>query len=353
MEQPVATRPQSEARIVADLVGAGLVPPDRSTEAEAVVAGSLSALVLPPPVTAGSPGTGRGTRSRLVEVAGYVGGALVVAAVGLFVSQSLADLSDAGQVGMLVVIALVLVGAATTTCLVGGGYDELRRGDDEVRRRLASALLVAGGFSASVALGRVVDLAQGDAGSSSSLPVLVSAVSLLLLTLASGRVATSALLHLAAGAAVVVAALAVEGLRSDLGTEGRLAAGLLLGAAAGWLLVARAGRFAEPVVARTVGWSLALLGAQLPLAYSGSGNVAYALTAVVVVAAVVVYLGDVQWPGLVAAVVGVSLVVPEATADWFDGSLGVAGVVLVTGLTLLGASLAGLGVRRQAGEQQE
>ena len=54
---------------------------------------------------------GRDAPPRLVEVAGYLGGALVVAALGLFLADSWVDLGDAGQVAALVVITLLLAGA--------------------------------------------------------------------------------------------------------------------------------------------------------------------------------------------------------------------------------------------------
>jgi hypothetical protein len=52
----------------------------------------------------------------------------------------------------------------------------------------------------------------------------------------------------------------------------------------------------------------------------------------------------------VVGVLGITVVVPEAVTDWTDGSLGVAGGVLVAGLALLGASLAGLRVKQEAAD---
>jgi formate-dependent nitrite reductase membrane component NrfD len=84
---------------------------------------------------------------------------------------------------------------------------------------------------------------------------------------------------------------------------------------------------------------------------NGSEPLAYGITAAVAVAGFVLYLRTVGWPYLVVGVLGVTLVVPEAVMHWTDGSLGVAGAVLVAGLTLLGASLAGLRMRQEVGER--
>jgi len=45
---------------------------------------------------------------------------------------------------------------------------------------------------------------------------------------------------------------------------------------------------------------------------------------------------------LVAGVIATTLVVPEALHDWTEGSVSVAGALLMAGLTLLAASAVGL-----------
>ena len=71
----------------------------------------------------------------------------------------------------------------------------------------------------------------------------------------------------------------------------------------------------------------------------------------VAVVAFVLYMRTVAWPYLVVGVAGITLVVPEAVIDWTGDSLGPAGGVLIAGLTLLGASLAGFRMRQEATEQ--
>ena len=88
-------------RVVANLVGAGLLDPARSREAETVVAGSLRS---PGPSAApgASPAAERPTtRGLLVEIAGYVGGALVMASIALFLAQEWAGFSETVQVATL------------------------------------------------------------------------------------------------------------------------------------------------------------------------------------------------------------------------------------------------------------
>ena len=116
-----------------------------------------------------------------------------------------------------------------------------------------------------------------------------------------------------------------------------------------WLLLTERGWFSESSVSRVLGSSVALFGAQLPvLGGGGQAWVGYLLTAGLVVALTVAYLRTIAWPYLAVAVIAVTLVVPEALADWTGGSLGAIGGVLVAGLTLLVASFAALRLRAEA-----
>ena len=66
------------------------------------------------------------------------------------------------------------------------------------------------------------------------------------------------------------------------------------------------------------------------------------IAAVVAAVGFAVYIVRRAWPYLLAGVAGLTLAVPEALLDWTEGSLGTAGVRLVAGVTLLGASWLGL-----------
>jgi hypothetical protein len=122
----------------------------------------------------------------------------------------------------------------------------------------------------------------------------------------------------------------------------------ILAWAVAWLAAAEKGWFRMRTVARALGVAMAVFGAQLPLFGPDLDEVSYVLLVLVAVACFAAYLKTVAWPYLVGGVAAITLVVPEAVIDWTEGSLGVAGGILVAGLTLLGASLAGLRVRREA-----
>ena len=120
----------------------------------------------------------------------------------------------------------------------------------------------------------------------------------------------------------------------------------LLGAV--WLGLAEMGWFRESTIARSLGVSVALVGAQVPVMVGDHSWLGYLLTVVVAIVGIAFYLGKVAWPYLAAAVIAVTLVVPEAVSDWTDGSLGAVGGVLVAGITLLLASFAGYRIRAEA-----
>jgi hypothetical protein len=141
----------------------------------------------------------------------------------------------------------------------------------------------------------------------------------------------------------------VDALRGD-----SVATGLsILGLGVLWLLATERGLWREVGSARVIGCGLALIGAQIPILESDQTRwVAYVATALVAVAAFVVYVARPAWPYLAAGVIAVTLVVPEALIDWTDNALGPAGGLLVAGSTLLVASLLGLRLRKEVGEEQ-
>ena len=75
--------------------------------------------------------------------------------------------------------------------------------------------------------------------------------------------------------------------------------------------------------------------------------VAYVGTAALGAVAFWLYVVTRAWPYLATGVVAVTVAVPEALYDWVEGSLGAAGVLLATGVTLLLSSLAGLRLRHE------
>lgn len=120
-----------------------------------------------------------------------------------------------------------------------------------------------------------------------------------------------------------------------------------------WLALAERDVWREVASARVIGCGISLAGAQIPLGSAHYSWVAYVLTALVAVAGFAVYVARQAWPYLAVGVLGLTLVVPEALLDWFEGAMGPAGVLLVAGVTLLGASLLGLRLRQEAVEHAE
>lgn len=338
------TKTTSHVPVVVDaLVSAGLVEASRRDEAQRVVLGVL-----------GAPDTKQSSsRGLLVEIAAYVGGALVVASIGLFLAQQWADFSDTLQVVVLALIAVLLAAAGLAASWVGGGYAPLRAGRDEVRRRLTAALLTAAAVAAAITVGRVVELQVSDTAGNGSWPVLAGAITALVLGAVAYAFVPSVLGQLAMLIAVFMGVTsgwsAVDEMQNSTVLPGLtfLAIGLL------WVVLAEARVFQEVWQARAIGAGLTLFGAQFVRFGDDHNNLAYALMLAVAVVAFVMYLRTVSWPYLVVGVLGVTLVVPEAIIDWTEGSLGPAGGVLVAGLTLLGASLAGLRVRKEATESMD
>jgi len=326
--------PARTDEVVAALVSSGLVASARAAEAQEVVGSALS----------GPPATETPLRRRLAEVAGYVGGALVVAAAVIFLTEQWATLSTTGRVSTLAAIGVVLFGAALVVLRTGGAERET---DSGVRRRLASALTSGAAVAIGFGAGVLVDAPTRDF---SNLPWLVGALVALAVAAGGYLIAHSALgqLTIAAGAvAAVTAAIAmteVSGRFSEMPFAFGFAA---LGVV--WVVLAERHVWWERYVGLATGCALVLLGAQYPVIDSNAPWVGYLMTAAVAVVGVWLYVRSRALPYLVTAVAAITLVVPEALQGWTEGSLGPVAVLLATGLTLLVASLLGLRLRQEVG----
>ncbi len=319
-------------RAVDALLAEGLLATDSRDRAQVVVAGALSGAgsgAISGPVA----DQGRAV-SRIVEVVAYLGAALVLAAGGLFLVETWTDLGDAGQIGALVLVALVL-----------GSAGLVARGTEDVRRRLAGTLLTGAGLAAGVAVGLALELGEND-WNDVYLPGVVGAVVVTLIAMAGYRLAPTAVGQLGMLGGTLFATVGVTGAQDG---EEELWVGLtILVVGLAWLALAERRVFSELSVARSLGVSTALFGAQFVTILGEQELLGYALTAGLVVLGVVLYLSTLDWPYLAVAVIGVTLVVPEAVNDWTDGSLGAVGGVLIAGVALLLASFAGYRLREEA-----
>ncbi len=314
--------------VTAALVAAGLVESARAAEAAAVVDRALA----PAQAAPGTP-----LRRRMAEIAGYVGAAFVVGAAGLFFANEWGTLGHDGQVAVLGGITLVLLAAALAV-VAAGGRRALTLPAGQVRRRLASVLATAGAGTAGFTVGLLV---TGDGSEA----VLAGAATALAVTLAGYRVTPSVVGQ--SGAAVASFVVITSGLDVLGATDQPVPMGLaVLALGLIWLALAETQVWHEVESGRVMSAVLVVVGAQLPV-FGDHSWVGYVATAVVGVAAFVGYVVRPAWPYLAAGVVALTLAVPEALTDWTSGSLGPAGILLATGVTLLVASLLGLRLRHE------
>jgi hypothetical protein len=323
-------------RVVEALRVEGLLAPGSEGSARAVVARALGEK----PAAAPAPGM-----PRLVEVVAYLGAALVLAAGFLFVLRSWDDLGDVGQVSFLVAVALVL-GVAGAVTVPGRGTD-----GSDLRRRLSGTLLTGSSLAAGTAAGVALEVFSDRRYDDIYWPAVLGGVVV---------VAGSALAYRFSSTAVGLVAMVAGAL--DVGTN--LGSGLApsgddeaIGVAVAlfsigvvWVLLTELGVFDQLTIARTLGVTVAVFGAQV-MSFTGDRSwIGYLMSVVVVGVGVWLYLTRQDWPYLAGAVVAVTLVVPEAVSDWTDNSLGAVGGVLVAGVTLLAASFAAYRLRKETAD---
>lgn len=320
--------------VVSALVGAGLVEEGRRSDATEVVDRVFTG---EPPMTAS-------LRRRVSEVAGYVGGAFVVAAAVLFFQSQWVAFSPGARVGILTAITGLLALAAVLLIATDGGFAGLRTAPEAVRRRLAGVLFTGAAFTGAVAVGIHVNgmVAEGGSGA-----MMAAGMTGLALALVGYLLAPTVLGQVAVAVAFLVgtpAALAV------MGAEDPLPYGLVvLAVGVLWLVLVEREVWYEMYSARVVGCFLVVLGAQIPVA-SAHAWVGYLATLAAAGAGFALYVYRRFWPYLATGVVGLTLVTPEALTDWTEGSLGTATILLLAGVTLLVTSLLGLRLRKRRTE---
>ncbi|XVX20424.1 DUF2157 domain-containing protein [Actinomycetota bacterium] len=327
-----STDSQSLARSVDALVGAGLVDPQRREEALAVLTTSER--------SAGD----RQTTGVLTEIAGYVGGILVMAAAAVFLATQWHTMSPTTRVSALVAGALILIGAGVAATRLGirGAITDPGQ---EIRRYLARVLLVGGaivlGFAAGLWALEFTDLREPRPQSIGfATVVLVSALSYLV---ASSAVAL-------AGAALPLGMLCASLVYDqEPGEHDPLwFGGMLLVAAVIWGVLSERGAFREVTVGRLITGAFAVIGAQNLAFSTGEEWIGYAALAVVGAIGFALYVRGGAWPYLALGVLALTMSATEAAVDWSNGALGAAGALLVAGAVLLGLSLLGMRMRKEA-----
>lgn len=302
------------------------------------------------PATLAHPGSNpakhqRGTpapagRGRLAEIAGYLGAALLLGAAALFLTGSWASLGETARVVILAGLAVVLLGAGALVAATSGQpVRELCHHQDSARRRLVSVLWTFASASAAGAAG--LGVAGWEVVAASAAGLIVGAVTYTLVASAVGQL----------GMWIASIAL-VSSLVGEIGDGPAMPAYAVALVALGvaWVALGLTHVVREREVALTTGAAIALFGAQLPVLSGDHSGVGYTLTSLVAVAGFAGYLRTRSWAVLGAGVLATTLVVPEVLQDWTGGSVSAAGSLLITGLTLLGASAAGLRLRREVAD---
>ena len=327
-------------RIAADLVRAGLVrEQDRAAASRVVAHGIQEARAVLPESVEHAP-----LRRRVAEIAGYVGAALVLGAVGLFFAQQWSSLTHGARVAILAVaaVALAVGGLALVARLPGPRREAI----GSVQGRLGAVLLGGAAVAAAFAAGVAVGSGPGNGAGA----FVAFAMTLLVAGLLGYLAVPSSVgqVVVAVGAVVLMpSALELAGVSSAVVT------GLVLVAVGvGLLVLAELGVWRPLPTAQVIGCIIAFAGAQIPVAGSEHPWVGYVVTALLAAGAFATYVVRRAWPYLVLGVLTTTVVVPEALTDWTGGSLGAAGALLVAGVALLGASLAGLRLRKEVTGQQ-
>lgn len=324
-------------RVVEALVQAGLVQPDQAGQARVVVAGVL-------PMGPGR--SERSRRSRLPEVAGYVGAALVLAAVALLLAQQWRFLSTGQRILWLSAIALIFAVATTVITSVVGPRAALLTPAGLARHHLGAVLTVFTAVAVAATVGVWTHSLTGNTyGSNTEINAALAAA--LLVLLIGYCVNPHPLPHLAGGFATFMLVTSWNS-GNDQGWEYRLAGTAAL-VAAGWLALSERRIWREPTLGRLVGSAFALFAVQA----TGFGQASSLAVALATVALAALLVGAYVWRDdpafLVIGIFALTLGVTQALIEITDGSLGAGGAVLVAGVTLLAASGAALRLRDRRG----
>jgi hypothetical protein len=290
-----------------------------------------------------------GWTTVLAEVGGYVGAAFVVAAVAVFTGPHWDQLSTGMRLAILASPAAALLMAAVVIARsTPGGWPVHDRPGIGARRRLIAALwLSAGGLLAGVT-GVLTSDPQGASGSRQGALVTVTAMGVWIVGYLAGR---TPLLHIAVAAATAfVPYLLWDWLAQN--SDVALAGYTLLVVAVVWAVLSLRRVLDEQLLGLAVAGTLGFIGAEtLTQTDEGGGPaVGYLALAAIALAGLLGYAATRLTVVLVVGVVALATVVPQAVIDYTDGALGAAGALLVSGLSIVGASVLGLRLHRDAAD---
>jgi hypothetical protein len=279
---------------------------------------------------------GAGRVHWVVELAGYIGGGLIIGGIALVLGERWEVLTRVGKTSILAGCAIALVIAGVWIAGGPAGVRRLAAGPSTPRRRVVGALL------ALVSLPTVFAVAAVDP--STRTDAIGAVIGLVVSVVVLSQLSTPIGVLITGGMSVAAVTLVLD----EATHPSSLLIGLcILGLGALW--VAAALTLPRVVAPRWLGLAggvaLAVVGAQLPLGGQTEGW-AYALTALVAIGCFVLYQVVRDLVLLIGGVAAVTIVVPEFVNDISDGAIQGAVIMLITGATLIVASGIGLWLRR-------
>ncbi|WP_171074041.1 DUF2157 domain-containing protein [Nonomuraea basaltis] len=271
----------------------------------------------------------RPARARWAEVAGYVGGGLLLAGALSLVGTSWEDLTHTARIVILL---------ATTAALLAAGIalagTRPREQTATVRGRSGSVALALASGTAALAAGEIAGAHESMIAAVAGLVVAVGGYAVL--PAVPGALACAGFAALAAGA---VAGEITDGSALGVGVS-LVATGVL------WTALVLAGVIGQRRLGLGLGAAIALLGGQWGLGDADGTAWAYGLTFAVAVGCLVLYRWERAWVLLVAGVAGFTLSMPEAIWDWTDGAVGGSLVLMIAGAVLVASSVLGIRLHR-------
>lgn len=276
------------------------------------------------------------SRVRWAEVAGYLGGGLVLTGAVLLVATSWERLSETARTVLLGGFAALLLVAGV---VAAGGVARLlaaRSRDHTARLRVAAVLLALGAGATALTVG----VAMPESADSDAWVVSIAGAAGLLLAVAGYALLPTVFGLIASIGLGLVAVMA--GMDALVGLD-LLPAGLtLFGSGLVVIVLAILRVLRERLVGLALGSGIALFGAQQLIAQDDTAPWAYLLSFGLGAALLAVHYWVRSWVPLVFGVIAIALAVPEAIWDLTDHAVGGAAIPLIAGLILLAASAIGL-----------
>ncbi|MBE1494029.1 hypothetical protein H4696_001129 [Amycolatopsis lexingtonensis] len=287
----------------------------------------------------------RRPRIPWAEVAGYLGGGLLLIGTALLMATSWTDWSKPARTAIVAAATAVLLAAGVVAAHGFTGLVTARLRKPSPRLRVSATLLAlaAGSAAATVVVALPDDAGSAGVAVACGLGTVLAVAGYLLVPFVIGLLAATGLL----GATVLAGLDATAGTTPLRGGLAVAAVGLLLAG------TALADVLPHRLTGLGLGAAIALFGAQQPLGETSTAPVAYVLTFAFGTGFLVLYRRQRTWSLLIAGVLGITLAVPEAVWDLTGGAAGGAVIVLTAGAVLLAASGIGFRLRRDTQRARE